>query len=116
MASPPVMRGIGWFPLAVRLVEPGTVGRRREAVDSKRATPYSGANRHTRFTTPRSGEEHDMRPLLLPMRVWDLPTRLFHWTLVILVCASWVTQEMLWMEPHMLCGYATYASNKNLLL
>ena len=47
-----------------------------------------------------------MRPLLLPMRVWDLPTRLFHWTLVILVCASWVTQEMLWMEPHMLCGYA----------
>lgn len=47
-----------------------------------------------------------MRQLLLPMRVWDLPVRLFHWTLVILVATSWLTSEMLWMKPHMLCGYA----------
>lgn len=29
----------------------------------------------------------------IPVRVWDLPTRLFHWTLVLLVAASLVTGE-----------------------
>ena len=47
-----------------------------------------------------------MKPLHLPMRVWDLPTRLFHWTLVILVFTSWLTQNRNWMELHALSGYA----------
>ena len=50
-----------------------------------------------------------MRPLLLPMRVWDLPVRLFHWALVILIAAAWVTQELEQLTWHMLCGEAIMA-------
>jgi cytochrome b len=45
-----------------------------------------------------------MRQLYLPMRIWDLPTRLFHWTLVLLLFASWLTQRMDWMRLHVLSG------------
>jgi len=43
--------------------------------------------------------------------VWDLPVRLFHWSLVGLVLASWVTSQadLDWyydMDLHMYCGYA----------
>ena len=47
-----------------------------------------------------------------PVRVWDLPTRLFHWTLVVLIICSWASFEfsdvvgdttLLW---HRLNGYA----------
>ena len=41
--------------------------------------------------------------------VWDLPIRLFHWLLVILVIVSFVTGKIggLWMQYHMLSGYVT---------
>ncbi|HEY8287737.1 MAG TPA: cytochrome b/b6 domain-containing protein [Acetobacteraceae bacterium] len=39
------------------------------------------------------------------VRVWDAPTRLFHWAIVVLVCTSWVTQYVGRMEWHMLSGY-----------
>lgn len=44
-------------------------------------------------------------------RIWDLPTRLFHWTLVVLVCFSVVTVKIggLWMDWHMRSGYAILA-------
>jgi len=42
-------------------------------------------------------------------RVWDAPTRLFHWAAVILVFALWLTQYEDWMPQHMLCGYAMMA-------
>ena len=38
------------------------------------------------------------------IRVWDLPTRLFHWLLVALIIASYVTYEMSYMEWHMRSG------------
>lgn len=38
--------------------------------------------------------------------VWDLPTRLFHWCLVALIAASWLTGEMGEMEWHMRSGIA----------
>ncbi|MGA3397990.1 MAG: cytochrome b/b6 domain-containing protein [Acetobacteraceae bacterium] len=38
-------------------------------------------------------------------RVWDAPTRLFHWVVVLLVGTSWLTQHEGWMEQHMYCGY-----------
>jgi cytochrome b len=41
-----------------------------------------------------------------PVLVWDLPTRLFHWTLVILVGTSWLTGELGEMEWHMRSGIA----------
>lgn len=40
------------------------------------------------------------------VRIWDAPTRLFHWTLVLLVCFSWLSAEMLWMRLHFLSGEA----------
>ena len=40
------------------------------------------------------------------IRVWDLPVRLFHWTLVALVLTSWATRELGDMEAHRLSGYA----------
>jgi len=41
--------------------------------------------------------------------VWDLPTRVFHWTLVACIAASWLTHELgtQWFEWHARVGYAT---------
>ena len=43
--------------------------------------------------------------------VWDLPTRLFHWTLVVLIAAQYASGEfgLLSMEWHFRLGYATLA-------
>lgn len=43
-----------------------------------------------------------------PVRVWDLPTRLFHWSLAVLVCFSVVTAKIggVWLDWHMRSGYA----------
>ena len=38
--------------------------------------------------------------------VWDLPVRLFHWSLVLLVLASWLTAEFGLLELHFYSGYA----------
>jgi cytochrome b len=43
------------------------------------------------------------------VRVWDLPTRLFHWAVVILVIAAYVTWQLNWMDWHARCGYALLA-------
>lgn len=45
-----------------------------------------------------------MRQLQLPMRIWDLPIRLFHWTLVVLIFASWLTAQLDWMRLHVWSG------------
>ncbi|HMM58298.1 MAG TPA: cytochrome b/b6 domain-containing protein [Rudaea sp.] len=44
-------------------------------------------------------------------RVWDLPTRLFHWTLVVLIALQYATGEfnLLDMRWHFWFGYATLA-------
>jgi cytochrome b len=38
--------------------------------------------------------------------VWDLPTRLFHWALVLLVLTSWASVSLNWMQLHFLSGYS----------
>lgn len=40
------------------------------------------------------------------VRVWDLPTRLFHWSLVICVAFMWWSAEQGgdWMQYHLWCG------------
>lgn len=43
--------------------------------------------------------------LRLPMRVWDLPIRLFHWLIVVLIVTSYVSVSMNWMQVHLLSGY-----------
>ncbi len=42
------------------------------------------------------------------VRVWDLPTRLFHWLLVTLVVVSFVTVKAggNWLQIHFYSGYA----------
>jgi cytochrome b len=47
--------------------------------------------------------------LTLPMRVWDLPTRLFHWLVVLLIPASYVTAKTHHLGVHMALGYAMLA-------
>ncbi len=45
------------------------------------------------------------------VRIWDLPTRLFHWSLVVLVAVSVVTAKLggLWLDWHFRSGYAILA-------
>ncbi|WP_241023341.1 cytochrome b/b6 domain-containing protein [Paraburkholderia sp. Ac-20340] len=38
------------------------------------------------------------------VRVWDLPTRLFHWLTVGLVALAWLSQRMNWMQLHVRAG------------
>jgi cytochrome b len=38
--------------------------------------------------------------------VWDLPVRVFHWLLVLLVAAAYVTSRLNWMVLHGWVGYA----------
>jgi len=45
------------------------------------------------------------QPMKLPMRVWDAPTRLFHWAIVLLIVTSYVSVQMNWMRVHLLSGY-----------
>ena len=47
-----------------------------------------------------------MSERIVPMRVWDAPTRLFHWALVILLGVSWLTESRSWMKLHFLSGYS----------
>jgi cytochrome b len=47
--------------------------------------------------------------LFLPMRVWDLPTRVFHWLLVLLIPASYVSMKLNKMDLHMALGHAMLA-------
>lgn len=41
--------------------------------------------------------------------VWDVPVRLFHWALVLLIGFSWLSGEMEWMTWHLYSGYAVLA-------
>jgi cytochrome b len=38
------------------------------------------------------------------VRIWDLPVRLFHWAIVLIVPAMWVTHEYERMDLHILLG------------
>ena len=47
-----------------------------------------------------------MNEPLRAVYVWDLPVRLFHWSLVALVILSWGSRELDYMEAHRWSGYA----------
>jgi cytochrome b len=42
---------------------------------------------------------------LMKQRVWDLPTRLFHWTLVVVVALAWWSAETDQQDLHLYLGY-----------
>ena len=44
-----------------------------------------------------------------PVLVWDMPTRLFHWLVVVLVAAAYVTSRLNWMDWHVRIGEALLA-------
>ncbi|HZH56339.1 cytochrome b/b6 domain-containing protein [Yanghanlia caeni] len=52
-----------------------------------------------------------MNPTIQRIRVWDLPTRLFHWLLVLCVIGAFVTVKagVLWMDWHVRFGLAALA-------
>ena len=37
--------------------------------------------------------------------IWDIPTRLFHWLLVLTIVTAWATEELDWMQWHSYAGY-----------
>ena len=45
----------------------------------------------------------------LLMRVWDAPTRLFHWAIVLLIAFSYVSIHKDWTQLHFLSGYTILA-------
>jgi cytochrome b len=47
--------------------------------------------------------------MLLPMPIWDSPTRLFHWTLVVAVVAGYLSMKLNLMTVHMVCGETVLA-------
>lgn len=54
--------------------------------------------------------EHDDKPQrVVPVRVWDRPTRLFHWSLVLCLAGSWITGEQGMLEWHERFGLAALA-------
>ena len=40
----------------------------------------------------------------MTVRIWDLPVRLFHWAIVLLVPALWATHEWEMLDTHILLG------------
>ena len=51
----------------------------------------------------------DETPSPVPVRVWDVPTRLVHWLMVLCVAASWWTGEQGQLEWHRWSGYTLLA-------
>ena len=43
------------------------------------------------------------------LRIWDAPTRIFHWAIVALVAAAWWTQSERMIDWHRLIGYTLLA-------
>jgi cytochrome b len=61
----------------------------------------------------RSAGDENVRGVSLQLvPVWDLPTRIFHWLIVVLVIVAWVTSEEkgLAFVLHSLAGYALIAA------
>jgi len=54
----------------------------------------------------RASDAGNVAPETLRVRVWDLPTRLFHWLVVALFAVSWWTAENDKLEWHRRSGYA----------
>ena len=41
--------------------------------------------------------------------VWDIPTRLFHWSVVLLLCISWLSADQGYMRIHLVSGLTLLA-------
>src|SRR5882757_5323575 len=43
------------------------------------------------------------------VRVWDLPLRLFHWSIVFLIAVSWISADQGYMQVHLVSGLTLLA-------
>ena len=43
------------------------------------------------------------------VRVWDIPIRLFHWSVVVLLCVSWFSADQGYMRVHLVSGLTLLA-------
>src|SRR5262245_48874650 len=43
------------------------------------------------------------------VRVWDIPIRLFHWSVVVLLCVSWFSADRGFMRVHLVSGLTLLA-------
>ncbi len=50
-----------------------------------------------------------MRQQQFVIKVWDAPTRLFHWAIVVFVFTSWLTAHEGWLDWHVWSGYSIFA-------
>ena len=59
----------------------------------------------------KSREHPESGSNIRSVRVWDLPTRVFHWTVVALVAVAWISAEGegLLFRVHAVCGYLLLA-------
>ncbi|RFU45248.1 cytochrome b/b6 domain-containing protein [Paraburkholderia sp. DHOC27] len=62
-------------------------------------------NPHESGAPPSPRDPSSTRPVL----VWDLPVRLFHWLMVVLVVSAYVTLKLNWMDWHVRAGEALLA-------
>ena len=69
-----------------------------------RRLPFEISGQARRLTMTTQTDE-----TVKPARVWDFPTRLFHWALVIAFGVSWYTAENTIMEVHRWSGYTIIA-------
>jgi cytochrome b len=58
---------------------------------------------------PTESKPSSGQPRHSALRVWDLPTRVFHWLLVGLILAAWLTSEFGWIEWHAWIGQGALA-------
>jgi len=70
---------------------------------SRPTSAFASASGTARHGTPPKAA------MMLPMRVWDAPTRLFHWVLVVLIAVSWASIEFDYLDLHIICGQAILA-------
>lgn len=61
------------------------------------------AQRKTSLTTNKNHSDIKNAPPI-KVKVWDVPTRLFHWSVVFLVFISWITVDNGFIELHQLSG------------
>ena len=52
---------------------------------------------------------NDLREQMPHVQVWDAPTRLFHWMVVILIFVSWLSADQAYMTVHLCSGLALLA-------
>jgi cytochrome b len=50
-----------------------------------------------------------VKPTAEHVRVWDIPTRFFHWTVVVLLCVSWFSADQGFMRVHLWSGLTLLA-------